>query len=1630
MSKKNKTARLCCRIPLVAVVLVTVLSLMFMTFVVPRMSVAAPSTNLNFQARLLSGAGAVVADGDYSIEFKVYNTSSGGTALWTETQPTTRVVNGYLSVQLGSVTAFPTTINWDQEHWLTMNVNADGEMNPRLKLTAVPYAFQAGEVAKTSGANRGTLKFNSVSNNPDIDLPNASGTVCLQTATDCGFASSSGSGNYIQNTTTLQANANFAIQSAATTSISALIRARASQTADLLQFQNSGGTAALSGINSAGNLYYRDAASGFVATLGLAGLSDNRSILLPNAGGTICTTVGNCAGVGGTGDILNGGQNGPITIGTNDNTILTLESNNSPRITILGGGNVGIGDTTPAAALTVGNGDLFQVNSSGEIAAVTGYSQGSGNFLQSGIGTFGTGTGAVSLNGATSVTGSNTLTVGSGATTLGGTLAVTGLGTFNGSLTVSAGGTFTNASSSLFTAITIANLPTGGNIGTAAATVDIATTFNVNQTTSLQTLSIPAPTVTTAGRIIYVSNVGSVSFTMNGVLISPSNTAIFQWNGSTWTSAGIDGSGTNFIQNQNSGDQTANFRITGTGQALTSFISPLFGSANAGGATGAVSLRTGNITGANSNTTGSITIKTGDVTNGATNHTGSVTIDAGAPAGSGVAGSISIGNLNASALTLGRSGLNVSMPGTINTNTFTSSALTFGAASTAAIQSAASQALNITGNAASTIATTAGNLTLQGGSGTVSLGSSTNMTAAGALTLGTGSGDLTIDPAGNLKIIGSTSDSTAAGLEVVNSGGSTSLFYVRNDGNIGIGTTSPGVYRLNVQGGNVNFSGNLATGGTDRLTSSGALSNITGYSQTSGNFLQSGTGTFGTGTGAISLNGATSVTGSNTLTVGTGATNLGGTLTVSGLSTFNGNLTVSSASGYYYGGTGSPLNLELTRTIPTIVNDYVEIGNFSLSNGAHNFRVSITNSNSSFAAAKNYNITAYYGQTLNIWKEVVPSVDSGPYGGNDYALDINIVGNGAFLRLRRTSGTTAGTAKIRIESLGQTDDVFTATSATGSAAAPTDKFGALYYSQRDNRVGIGTTNPSAAFQVGPDTGVNSNTVITGGDLRIGNYGSGIGYLQARDASGTANIDLQIRVQNAGTALDAMRITSIGRVGIGITAPVTKLDMRDANKFVGNAADAGVSSGAVNLSVVTTDAQAIDTGGILGLGGATNDDGTGLQYFGGVKAGKENSTAANKSGYLSLFTSSDYFGPILVERVRVTSTGNVGIGTTNPGTFRLNVQGGNVNFSGSTTSSSFIGVGSSLTALNASNVSSGTLGDSYLTSNVALLNRSNQIFTGSNIYRNDSFELQNASSGKLLVADGSALTIKIGGGDVSPDGSPVVLVLDNKSTDGDPSGVEGALYFNNATKTFRCYADGAWSDCGVNHIERGFVLEDDFLSGSSSTSSNAVSIGSLNWGPEAVGGGTSFLYNPTTTQTPTSDRPGIFRIRTNNSVAGEGAFIRLAPSGNPSVVLAAGNVIKAAISVGATASTSQLARVGAFEVNSATTRRNTGVWWEADPSQNANWVYCYGTGSAATCAASTVAIAATTFARLEIRITSTGSGTSAATFLVNGTSYTVSNVTIGTATLVAPTFQCHSITAGTRDCYIDYYRLQGTTSAPR
>jgi hypothetical protein len=82
--------------------------------------------------------------------------------------------------------------------------------------------------------------------------------------------------------------------------------------------------------------------------------------------------------------------------------------------------------------------------------------------------------------------------------------------------------------------LTFTNFATGGSIGTAPITVDIASTFNINQTTVGQIITLPTPTDTTAGDRLVVNNVGTASFTMGGLLIPAGTSGKFNWTGTAW----------------------------------------------------------------------------------------------------------------------------------------------------------------------------------------------------------------------------------------------------------------------------------------------------------------------------------------------------------------------------------------------------------------------------------------------------------------------------------------------------------------------------------------------------------------------------------------------------------------------------------------------------------------------------------------------------------------------------------------------------------------------------------------------------------------------------------------------------------------------------------------------------------------------------------------------------------------------------------------------------------------------------------------------------------------------------------------------------------------------------------------
>ncbi len=197
----------------------------------PASAVAGVNQQLNYQARLLNASGAAVPDGTYNLEFKIYQDGTGcvssgtspcgGTLKWTETRTGSNKVtvkNGYFSVQLGEVTAFGSSVDWNQDSlWLSINVGGtatptwDGEMTPFRRLSAAPYALNAGQL---NGMTSTQLLHNQLS--------------------------------------TVQ-QANFKIQSPSDNN-TATILTNGTQNSDLLQFQTTGGVP-VAGVRPSGAIW-------------------------------------------------------------------------------------------------------------------------------------------------------------------------------------------------------------------------------------------------------------------------------------------------------------------------------------------------------------------------------------------------------------------------------------------------------------------------------------------------------------------------------------------------------------------------------------------------------------------------------------------------------------------------------------------------------------------------------------------------------------------------------------------------------------------------------------------------------------------------------------------------------------------------------------------------------------------------------------------------------------------------------------------------------------------------------------------------------------------------------------------------------------------------------------------------------------------------------------------------------------------------------------------------------------------------------------------------------------------------------------------------------------------------------
>lgn len=202
----------------------------------------------------------------------------------------------------------------------------------------------------------------------------------------------------------------------------------------------------------------------------------------------------------------------------------------------------------------------------------------------------------------------------------------------------------------------------------------------------------------------------------------------------------------------------------------------------------------------------------------------------------------------------------------------------------------------------------------------------------------------------------------------------------------------------------------------------------------------------------------------------------------------------------------------------------------------------------------------------------------------------------------------------------------------------------------DTKVGIGTITPAEQLEVtNPATGairissqktaLQTNDVIGKLDFyKMDPSTGGVGVassIQSRSYDLGGAFDMDFVTGSVATPVTAMTLHYNGRVGIGTNNPATLFHLNGINT---------ITNSRGNIFVGTSDALAIDAGGQISFGGSYTA--TTQTYWAGIAGRKENGTDPDYSGYLQFITRKNGAGA--AERMRITSEGNVGIGTVVPG----------------------------------------------------------------------------------------------------------------------------------------------------------------------------------------------------------------------------------------------------------------------------------------------------------------------------------------------------------------------------------------------
>ncbi len=203
-------------------------------------------------------------------------------------------------------------------------------------------------------------------------------------------------------------------------------------------------------------------------------------------------------------------------------------------------------------------------------------------------------------------------------------------------------------------------------------------------------------------------------------------------------------------------------------------------------------------------------------------------------------------------------------------------------------------------------------------------------------------------------------------------------------------------------------------------------------------------------------------------------------------------------------------------------------------------------------------------------------------------------------------------------------------------------------------VGIGTASPTSKLHVIGDTRIEGDLTVNGTYTQIDtDVLTTEQWLVTNDGTGPAAVINQLGTEDIFDVQDdgasVFYIEDGGNIGIGTTSPEAKLTIKG---------DALYTNQPVRITNSVTDTH---TGLFLNNTGATVGEKYGMQFGGynqysiGGIFGVLDSTSGSTSGDITFDMCDGTSAGSLIERMRITHEGNVGIGTTSPG-YKLDVNG--------------------------------------------------------------------------------------------------------------------------------------------------------------------------------------------------------------------------------------------------------------------------------------------------------------------------------------------------------------------------------------